>query len=149
MEKQKPFLPNILTSLDPTSARLLASRCRDCGRIGFPARPVCIFCHGRNLEEIQLGRRGRIHTFTICRMPVADLKAPYAIGYVDLPEGVRVFTRISGWEEKGLEIGMEMEMETGRLYEAEGEAVVAYQFHPVEGWRGDQPVAPTKDDDHA
>ncbi len=128
---KKPFLQNIMSSLDPSEARLLASRCSDCGRVGFPARPVCIFCHGRNLEQIKLGRRGRLHTYTICRMPVPHIEPPYAIGYVDMPEGVRVFALLDGWSEGELEVGMEMEMALKQLYEEDGQQVIAYRFRPV------------------
>jgi uncharacterized OB-fold protein len=130
-KNKRPFLQNILTSLEPGEGRLIASRCADCGRVGFPARPICIFCQGRNTERINLSRRGRLHTFTICRMPVQHIEPPYAIGYVDMPEGVRVFALLSDWEEKDLEVGMEMEMEVTTLYEEDGKEVIAYKFHPL------------------
>mgnify|MGYP001066165531 CR=1 FL=1 len=129
--KKKPFLPKILSSLEPEDAGLLASQCNDCGKVGFPQRPFCTFCHSRDLKQLKLGTRGKIHTYTICHMPVPNLGAPYAIGYVDLPEKVRVFALFTEWEENGLEIGKEVEMELATLYEEGGEEVIAYKFRPV------------------
>jgi uncharacterized OB-fold protein len=59
---------------------------------------------------------------------------PYAIGYVDLPEGVRVFSILEDWDRKSLRVGMDMELTLGKFKEdKEGNEIVTYKFRPVPG----------------
>ncbi|MBW1818933.1 MAG: OB-fold domain-containing protein [Deltaproteobacteria bacterium] len=71
------------------AAHILGVRCNACGKYAFPPRPICISCHSKNVVTIPLSRKGKLHSFTICRVPVPKMSPPYAIGYIDLPEGVR------------------------------------------------------------
>ena len=43
------------------------------------------------MEALVLSRRGRLYSYTVGRMDSTHFKAPYSVGLVDLPEGVRVF----------------------------------------------------------
>ena len=61
-------------------------------------------------------------------MPAFHFEAPYAIGWIELPEGVRVFSQLKGWEEKPLEVGMDMELEIDKLWEEESKEVIGYKF---------------------
>ena len=57
---------------------------------------------------------------------------PYAEGFVELPEGVRVETLFTGCDFNDLEVGMDVEMVIEGLHEdEEGNEVVAYKFRPV------------------
>ncbi|MBT7712552.1 MAG: OB-fold domain-containing protein, partial [Deltaproteobacteria bacterium] len=44
------------------------------------------------MEDIELSQRGVLYSYTIGHMPSSRFKPPYAIGYIDLPEKVRVYT---------------------------------------------------------
>ena len=50
-------------------------------------------------------------------MPVYHFTPPHAMGYIELPEGIRIFAPISGWKGKQLKIGMEMELIIDTLWE--------------------------------
>ncbi|OHE24617.1 MAG: hypothetical protein A3J94_09030 [Syntrophus sp. RIFOXYC2_FULL_54_9] len=57
---------------------------------------------------------------------------PYAIGYVELPEGVRVETLFSTSDFEQLRIGLDVELVIERLHEdEEGNEVLTYKFRPV------------------
>ena len=111
---------------------LLGSRCRGCGKVAFPPRFVCSGCHGEEMEKVPLSRRGQLYTYTIVGYPAPGLTAPYAIGYVDLPEGVRVFSILSDWDKGGLKVGMEMELVLGKFKDdKEGNEIMTYKFRPL------------------
>jgi uncharacterized OB-fold protein len=63
-------------------------------------------------------------------MPSEHFESPYAVGWIELPEGVRVFSQIRGWRERPLETGMEMELHFETLWEEEKKEVIGYVFRP-------------------
>lgn len=84
-----------LLSLDPPA--LLAGRCGDCGARHFPARSLCPECQGTTIALAALSGQGTLYTFTIVRAtpPGYIGTAPYALGIVELPEGLRVTATIT------------------------------------------------------
>lgn len=112
---------------DPT---LLGSKCTDCGEVHFPARDRCPDCFG-GTEDRPLSRTGTLYSYTTVEMGPTGFDTPYSVGYVDLPEGIRIFATIP--EDDDLELGREMAVTTGTVLVADGVAVEGYQFVPVEG----------------
>ncbi|HAG09421.1 MAG TPA: hypothetical protein DCK87_07685 [Desulfotomaculum sp.] len=116
---------------------LIGSRCINCNELYFPKKEkgLCIHCQQKTLEEVELSRQGKIASFTIVLQPPAGGfyhgPVPYAYGYVDLPEGVRVETQFTG-NFNNLEIDGDVEMVIEKLYEnAEGDEFVTYKFKPL------------------
>ena len=59
-------------------------------------------------------------------------EVPYAIGFVELPEGIRVETLFTECDLDSLEVGIEVEMIVDLLNEdEEGNEIVTYKFTPV------------------
>ena len=57
---------------------------------------------------------------------------PYAFGYVELPDGVRVETLFSDGDPEALKIGMDVELVIEKLHgDDEGNEIMAYKFRPV------------------
>ncbi|MFQ5471693.1 MAG: Zn-ribbon domain-containing OB-fold protein, partial [Dehalococcoidia bacterium] len=57
---------------------------------------------------------------------------PYALGLVDLPEGLRVLGRISTDDLATLETGMDVELIIGRIHsDDEGNDVMSWMFRPA------------------
>ncbi|MEU4451050.1 OB-fold domain-containing protein [Nocardioides sp. NPDC023903] len=83
---------------DVQTPALEGSRCADCGNVAFPVARGCQRCGAVAMEPVNLGRRGTVWGFTIQRfapksppyVPPADGFRPFAVGYVELPEGVKV-----------------------------------------------------------
>jgi uncharacterized protein len=93
---------------------LLGSRCRECGNVVFPKMPVCPSCRRKTaMEEIELGRTGKLYSHTIAYVAPNGFTAPYFQTFIELPEGPRIFSLV-GSEcpvERGvLEDGMEMRL---------------------------------------
>ncbi|MFH1487916.1 MAG: Zn-ribbon domain-containing OB-fold protein [Pseudomonadota bacterium] len=113
-------------------AHLIGSRCPLCGQISFPRRSICAKCLSPDLEETPLSGKGRIYTYTVIGYPAPGLEAPYAVAYIDLPEGVRVFSILTGWSRQTLEPGTEVELVIDKFREdEEGAAILTYKFRPV------------------
>jgi len=113
---------------------LLGNKCKSCGKIYFPKAALCPDCLMENtLEEVKLSSRGKLYTFTIVRVPSPGFKIPYAFGYIDLPERVRICSQISAAEplEEKLRLGMDMELIIGQVREEAGKPVLGYLFRPA------------------
>ncbi|MBU2550632.1 MAG: OB-fold domain-containing protein [Proteobacteria bacterium] len=117
--------------------RLIGSECLDCEELFFPVQDsgICTFCQSRNLKETVFSRKGTIYSYTVVmqRPPVYyQGEVPYAIGFVELPEGIRIETLFVDCEFEDLRIGMEVEMVFRTLHtDTEGREVVTYMFRPV------------------
>jgi uncharacterized OB-fold protein len=77
---------------------LLGSRCSPCGNVAYPAAAGCQSCGSSDLVPLELARRGSVWAHTVQRfapksppyVPPAGGFAPFAVGYVELPDGVKV-----------------------------------------------------------
>jgi len=77
---------------------LLGSRCSPCGNVAYPAAAGCQRCGSSDLVSVELGRTGTVWAHTVQRfapksppyVPPAEGFVPFAVGYVDLPDGVKV-----------------------------------------------------------
>ena len=114
---------------------LLGSKCKTCGQVYFPKSLFCFSCLGDDLEEIKLSQNGELYTFTISHLPASHFNPPFAIGWTKLPEGIRVFSPIVGWEDQPLKAGMEMELVIDKLWDEDDKEIIGYKFKPV--GRGD------------
>jgi len=133
---EREFVKGALTKpLSPESS-LLASKCTKCGKLHFPPQRLCAECYSwEEMEDAPLSRRGTIFSWTVSHMMGA-----HPIGYVDLPEGIRVFTiftDVGDSPEKTLDIGMEVEIMVTPMREMEcgmeigSTEFVGYKFRPV------------------
>ena len=116
--------------------QLLGSRCRACGEHFFPRRVVCARCLAQPCDDVLLGPRGTLWTFTWVHVPFFGQKrgdgVGYGVGQVDLPEGPRIQAVLSG-KQGDFRIGMPMQLELEAVRETpEGEAVVIHRFRPLE-----------------
>jgi uncharacterized OB-fold protein len=76
--------------------QLIGSHCLDCDVRLSPPVSVCPNCASENLDTEEQPRAGLLYTFTIVRVGPATLSQPFGIGYVDLPNGVRVLAHLKG-----------------------------------------------------
>ena len=136
-KKRIPVLPGIFHEATSSTDKphLIGSKCRACGRVFFPKRSICRVCMLEDtMEEIPLSTRGKIDTFTVVRVAPLGFKAPYIQAFVDLPEGQRIFSLITGCEpsEDALKEGQEVELVIDKITEDEkGNDLIGYKFRPV------------------
>jgi len=137
-QRQVPIAEGLFTG-PPDAPQLVGSRCTRCREVTFPKQSSCPACTGDSAEEVLLARRGTLWTWTIQRFPppppfIGDTEpfAPYGVGYVELPEGVRVESRLTTVDPEALEIGMEMELVLEKFVDGpDGEARMTFAFAPV------------------
>ncbi|MEW5961804.1 MAG: Zn-ribbon domain-containing OB-fold protein [Chloroflexota bacterium] len=83
--------------------QLRGARCRSCGALHLPPRPICITCHGEDMEWVELSGQGKLIAFTTVHIaPTAMIEAgygrdkPYCTGIVQLQEGPAISAQILG-----------------------------------------------------
>jgi len=90
------------------AGKLLLQRCRDCGKVQFFPRPVCVECFSARLDWIEASGKGAIHSFTwmhVPRNPAFRDEAPICYINVVLDEGVIVESRLVGDEVGEVRLG--------------------------------------------
>lgn len=111
--------------------RLIASRCIECGQHHLPAVAICGSCGAARFERAPLQDGGTIYAFTINHVPAPGFPLPLAVGYVDYPEGVRVFGQFR-IPEDGIRVGDRVSVEKAVLKRAtDGVETVGYRFVPL------------------
>ncbi len=83
--------------------KLMGSKCKKCGTLYSPPRPICINCFSREMEWAELKGKGKLAAFTCIYVGPPwmikqgyDRKHPYCSGVVELEEGVKIDARIEG-----------------------------------------------------
>lgn len=140
-EDSIPIAEGLFTwpSNDP---RLLGSQCQACGVVTFPVQSGCPACGSTNVESIELEREGTLWTWTIQgfypqRPPYdgpetpEDFK-PFGVGYIELPNQVRVQARLKTRDVSRLTIGMPMKLVVEKYIERDGKQVMSYFFQPTD-----------------
>lgn len=121
--------------------QLIASRCTACGEVAFPQQDSCPNCTGDETETIHVSRRGKLWTWTIQRFapPTPPFRGdsesfvPFGVGYVELPEGVRIEARLTENDPEKLAIGMDMELVIEKYDDdADGNERMSFAFRPVQ-----------------
>ena len=88
--------------------RLEIQYCGDCARHQFYPRAFCTRCLSDRIAWVSASGHGRIYTYTVCHVaahPAFESRVPYAIGMVELDEGVRLLAGIVDADPERLAIG--------------------------------------------
>lgn len=129
------FLSKPLYPLE--NVKLMGSSCLSCGEVYFGKAVACQQCQAEDMDDITLSRQGTLYSYTIARnKPPGDYKGPepfepFAIGLVELPEGIRILAPLKEVNFNEIKIGMELELSLEEFYtDEEGRCVIAYGFKP-------------------
>ncbi len=80
---------------DDKGPYLQGGTCARCGHVVLGMRTLCPKCWAENaLVATPVGRTGRLYTRTTIHAMPSGFDQPYAVGYVDIPEGIRVFAHL-------------------------------------------------------
>jgi uncharacterized OB-fold protein len=103
-----------------SQGKLMTTKCKQCGKSYFPPRMDCPFCLSSEVEWFQITSKGKLLTYTTVNYGPSGFEeeAPYTLGIVEFPEGVRVLARISKKiDPKTISIGMELKAVPVKLRE--------------------------------
>lgn len=85
--------------------KLKGSKCKKCGHISVPPKPICPKCQGNDMELVEMKGKGKLAAYTVVAVGAPlmleegfDRDHPYCSGIVELEEGVKVTARILGMD---------------------------------------------------
>ncbi len=95
--------------------KLMAGKCRKCGKTHLPPRPLCDNCFSQEFKWIEVSGKGKLLTYTIIHIapPQFQAIAPYAVGIIQLENSLKMPGMISGAAPEQLKIGMELTIDFG------------------------------------
>jgi uncharacterized OB-fold protein len=107
---------------------LVGGVCRSCGVRLFPFAEICPACIGEDIQRDPMPREGTLYSFTVVHVGPKTWDKPYMLGYVDLDNGVRVFSHLRG----SVRIGQRVALATSEIgTDAEGTPISTFVFQPV------------------
>lgn len=105
---------------------LLGCRCNGCANEMVPAVEVCPVCGAEDMVQTVQPGEGTLYSYTVVHVGHARWRKPLAIGYVDLANGVRVFTHLEG---EGFSIGETMTFDLATIgKDPDGVELTGYVF---------------------
>ena len=118
-EQERPLRPRPALTQDNAfwfegarQHRLLIQRCKECGTLRHPPRPMCSQCRSYEWDVLDASGRGTVHSFVVNHYPqVPAFDYPLAVGLIELQEGTRLVANVIGVEPSDIQIGMPVEVE--------------------------------------
>ena len=106
-------------------------RCTACELVIWFPRRTCPQCRTEDTQSFAACGRGSVYSFTVVRKGSGAYReaAPFVVAYVELEEGPRVLTNITGCDPADVTVGMAVEIE----WHDTGEGNAIYRFRPVGG----------------
>ena len=107
-------------------------QCAQCARHIFYPRVLCPHCGSTQLQWRMATGNATVHACSVV-MGKPGMNMDYAVGLVDLQEGVRMMSHVVDCDQHAVKIGMPLK---ARIMEKEGKPLVV--FAPAEGQGGAQ-----------
>ncbi|MFN7953145.1 MAG: OB-fold domain-containing protein [bacterium] len=122
--------PAVLARDERALVRWRGSRCRSCGAIELPPKPVCHACDGREFGEVALARTGAIVTFTADHL-VPNPDPPTIMVAADLDGGGRYYAELVDADRSRVAIGQRVALTFRRIHEGGGFPNYGWKLRPV------------------
>ncbi len=108
--------------------QLLIQRCASCGVLRHPPRAMCSECRSFDWDTVAASGRATLYSFVVVHYPeVPAFDYPLVVGLVELAEGTRLVTDVTGVDPSDVRVGMPLELEMVAF----DEELTLPQFHPV------------------
>ena len=112
--------------------KLMATKCRKCGTMLLPPRPMCTKCFSSDLEWVELKNKGKLLTYTVIHVSSKQFESliPYAVGVVKLKDGPKLPGMIQDVEPEKISVGMSLEVDFDTTIPSEWPTWPRYFFKP-------------------
>lgn len=108
--------------------KLLIQRCKQCGTLRHPPRPMCGSCNSTEWDSIESTLDGEVFSFTELNYPrFPGYPYPLVCGLIQLSEGTRLVANIVGIEADKVYIGMKVKGKVERV----DDKTVLPNFYPA------------------
>lgn len=97
--------------------QFLVQRCRDCGKVQYHYRAFCCHCWSDEVEDLPIAGTGKVWTYSVVqvnRSPQFAEWGVYATGVIEVPEGVKIISRIAANDLERVRIGAEVTLAFGK-----------------------------------
>jgi len=86
---------------------LLIQRCKRCGKLRHPPRPMCGECQSTEWDAVASRCEGTVYSYVVCHYPqFPGYEYPLAVALIELDEGTRIVSNVAGIDPSGVRIGM-------------------------------------------
>jgi uncharacterized OB-fold protein len=112
--------------------KLVAQQCTNCRERRYPASAVCPNCLSGAYEWRELTGRGELFSYIIIHRgyhPYWTQRVPYNVAFIELEEGLRMFSNIVGTPNEALRVGQKVKV----AFEQRAEDLVVPVFEIVDG----------------
>ncbi len=95
--------------------KLMAGKCLKCGKIHLPPRPLCDNCLSQDFAWVSISGKGNLLTYTVIHIAPEQFQTlvPYAVGIVELDNGLKIPGMIQKINQEQLKIGMALTLDFG------------------------------------
>ncbi|MFI6857402.1 bifunctional MaoC family dehydratase N-terminal/OB-fold nucleic acid binding domain-containing protein [Streptomyces sp. NPDC050416] len=94
---------------------LLIQRCTGCGTLRFPWLPGCNSCGWPDWDTVEASGEGTVYSYVVMHHPpFPAFEPPFAVGLIELAEGVRIVSNVVGVPYDKVRIGMPVRLEFRR-----------------------------------
>lgn len=96
--------------------RLLIQRCTSCATLRFPWLPGCNACSSPDWDTVEASGAGTVFSYVVMHHPpFPAFDPPYAVALVELAEGVRMISNITGVPYDKVRISLPVQLEFLRV----------------------------------
>jgi uncharacterized OB-fold protein len=137
MAQAGPLVPEVSPEMRPffdgaKRNQLIVQKCDSCGKLRFPAAPLCTACDSDKSSWVPVSGRGEVFSFTIMHRayhPSFASKIPYTLAIIELKEGAKITSNVVNIEPSKVKCGMPVEV----VFEKLTDEVTLPMFRPTAG----------------
>jgi hypothetical protein len=110
-----------------------AARCKGCGKMHFPPRPVCDGCRGREFEIRPMALSGKVLTYTVIRVapPAFAQEVPYVVAVIEMEDATRLTAQVADVAPEEMKMGMKVRLEFRKIRSEGRTGVIVYAHKAV------------------
>jgi uncharacterized OB-fold protein len=86
---------------------LSIQRCKECGTLRHPPRPMCWKCQSLECEHIAASGKGTVYSYVVIHRPeIPGYTYPLVVAVIELEEGTRIVSNLVGIAPQDVKIGI-------------------------------------------